>query len=136
MEEIRYLSMADILALHQAIMEKFGVATPPLRDEGALESAVMRPVMAAHYSDADIIRQAVLLAVGISQAQAFIDGNKRLAFGACDVFLRLNGLLFTGAPLDLATGLEAISKRTGGLDEATSRLEEWLRTQIVPLQNG
>ncbi len=36
----------------------------------------MRPRMAAYYSEADIIYQAALLAVGISQAQAFLDGNK------------------------------------------------------------
>lgn len=131
MAEIRYLSVADIMALHQAIMEKFGVAPAALRNEGALESAVMRPLMAAHYSDADIVRQAVLLAVGISQAQTFVDGNKRLAFGACDVFLRLNGLLFSGEPLALATRLEEVSKRTDSLDEATARLEEWLREQIA-----
>ena len=132
MAELRYLSLADMLALHQAIMEKFGVAPAPLRDEGALESAVMRPQMAAHYSDADLLRQAALLAVGVSQAQAFVDGNKRLAFGACDVFLRLNGLLFVGVPLALAKELEAVSLRTGSLQEATDRLETWLRANIAP----
>jgi len=132
MAELRYLSLADVLALHQAIMEKFGVAPSHLRDEGALESAVMRPLMAAHYSDADLLRQAALLAVGVSQAQAFVDGNKRLAFGACDVFLRLNGLLFVGEPLALAKELEAVSLRTGSLQEATDRLETWLRANVAP----
>ncbi len=37
MSEIRYLSMADVLALHQAMMEKFGFASVSLRDEGMLE---------------------------------------------------------------------------------------------------
>lgn len=131
MAEVRYLALADVLALHQAIMEKFSVAPALLRDEGALESAVMRPQMAAHYSGADLIRQAALLAVGISQAQAFVDGNKRLAFGACDVFLRLNGLLFSGDPLALAKELEAVSLRTGSLQEATDRLEAWLRKNVT-----
>src|SRR5437867_13125939 len=93
MAEIRYLTLADVLALHQAIMERFGLASAPLRDEGSLESAVMRPRMAAYYSEpkivcigfptfvvmrprmaayyseADILRQSALLAVSISQAQ-------------------------------------------------------------------
>jgi death on curing protein len=130
MSEIRYLSLADVLALHQAMMEKFGFASAPLRDEGMLESAIMRPRMVAYYSEADIIRQAALLAVGISQAQAFVDGNKRTAFAASDVFLRLNGLAFAGDPIELAMQLEAIAARTGNLENATDRFEEWLRKQV------
>ena len=80
MSEIRYLSIADVLALHQAMMEKFGIASAPLHDEGMLESALMRPRMAAYYREADIIHQATLLAVGISQAQAFLDGTSELLF--------------------------------------------------------
>lgn len=71
MAEIRYLSLAEVLALHQAMMEKFGLAPSPLREEGMLELAIMRPRMAAYYSEADIIRQCTLLLIGISQAQAF-----------------------------------------------------------------
>jgi death-on-curing protein len=136
MPEIRYLSMADVLALHQAMMEKFGFASAPLRDEGALESAIMRPRMAAYYGEADIIRQAALLAVGISQAQAFLDGNKRTAFAASDVFLRLNGLAFAGDPLELAMQLEAIAVRTGNLENATDGFEEWLREQVRPIEES
>jgi len=55
--------------------------------------------MAEHYEGADVVRQAALLASGISQAQAFMDGNKRTAFLATDVFLERNGLVLTGDPL-------------------------------------
>lgn len=132
MEEIRYLSLADILALHQAMMEKFGVGPAPLREEGLLESAIMRPRMAAYYEEVDLIRQAVLLAVGVSQAQAFLDGNKRTAFAACDVFLRLNGVVIVADPIDLALQLEAVAERTGNLETATDRFESWLRIHIRP----
>ncbi len=136
MAEIRYLSLAEVLALHQAMMEKFGLASSPLREEGMLESAIMRPRMAAYYSEADIIRQCTLLLIGISQAQAFLDGNKRTAFAACDVFLRLNGLAFTGDPIEFAIQLEAVAERPGGLEEATDRFEEWLRPQVHPREES
>src|SRR5437667_4041655 len=136
MPEIHYLSIADVLALHQAMMEKFGFASAPLRNEGMLESAIMRPRMAPYYSEADIIRQAALLAVGISQAQAFLDGNKRTAFAVCDVFLRINELAFAGDPLELAMRLEAIARRTVSLEEATDAFEEWLREQVRPREEG
>ncbi len=129
MDEIHHLSLADVLALHIAVMERFGLAPAPLRDEGVLESAVMRPRMAAYYDEADLIRQAALLAVGISQAQAFLDGNKRTA--ACDVFLRLNGIVFAGDPLELARQLEAVAMRSVNLEEVTNRFERWLRDEIA-----
>ena len=130
MSEIYYLSLADVIALHQAIIEKFGFASAPLRDEGMLESAIMRPRMTVYFSGADIIRQAALLAVGISQAQAFLDGNKRIAFLACDVFLRLNGLAIVGDPLELAVQLVAVAERRSDMEEATAVFEEWLRKQV------
>ena len=132
MEEIRYLSLADVLALHQAMMEKFGVGPAPLREEGLLESAIMRPRMAAYYDEADIVRQAALLAVGVSQAQAFLDGNKRTAFAACDVFLRLNGIVIVGDPIELALQLEAVAERSDDLEAATNRFDVWLRVHILP----
>ncbi len=127
---MRYLSLANILALHELVMTRTGSEPAPVRDEGLLESAVMRPQMAAHYEQADIYRQAALLAVGISQAQAFLDGNKRTAFAACDIFLRWNGQLFQGDPLALAQQLEVVA-RAENRAEATARFEEWLRTQVI-----
>lgn len=132
MAEIRYLSLADVLALHQAVMEKFNADPAPLREEGLLEAAIMRPRMAAYYEEVDIIRQAVLLAVGVSQARAFLDGNKRTAFAACDVFLRLNGIIIVADPIDLALQLEAVAERIGNLEAATDRFEAWLRVHTRP----
>jgi death-on-curing protein len=117
-------------------MEKFDFASAPVRDEGMLESAIMRPRMVAYYSEADIIRQAALLAVGISQAQAFLDGNKRTAFLTCDVFLRLNGLAFVGDPLELAEQLVAYAERKGDLEEATDVFEGWLRKHVGPIEES
>ena len=111
-------------------MGRTGSAPATLRDEGLLVSALTRPRMIAYYEGADLIRQAVVMAVGISQAQAFLDGNKRTAFAACDVFLRLNGRIFAGDPLELAKQLEGIAQRADDLESATRRFEEWLRGQV------
>ncbi len=111
-------------------MERTGYAPAPLRSEAALDSAIQRPRTAAYYEEADVIRQAAILAIGISQAQAFLDGNKRTAFAVLDVFLRLNGLAFTGEPVALAQRLEEVATRTDSLDAATRRFESWLRERI------
>jgi death-on-curing protein len=132
---VRYLSVADVIALHAEVMEGMGEAPAPLRDEGLIESATLRPQMAAHYEEADLIRQAALLAVGLSQNQPFVDGNKRTAFIAATVFLRANGRPFLGEPLQLAIQLAAVAERTDSLEAATSRFEGWLR-QHVGLMGG
>lgn len=130
--EVRYLSVADVIALHDRVMEETGFAAGPLRDEGILESAITRPRMAAYYEGADLVRQAALLAVSISQAQAFVDGNKRTAFAATHVFLKLNAVTYVGDYLELAQQLEAVADRLESLAEATKRFEAWLRARVAP----
>jgi death on curing protein len=131
-QESKHLSLADVLAIHNFVMRQLGFASAPLRDEGALESAVMRPRMAEYYEDADLVRQCALLAVGIAQAQAFIDGNKRTAFAAMRAFTGENGLLIEAEPMDIARQLEAVAERTDSLAEATDRFEAWLRERMRP----
>ncbi len=128
-----YLSLPDVVALHAAIMRRMGAAPAPIRDEGLLESAVLRPQTAAYYEEADLIRQAALLAAGISQAQAFLDGNKRTAYGALEVFLLRNGIAITAEPLEVARQIEVLAERVDSLDAATARFEQWLRARVQAL---
>lgn len=105
----------------------------PLRSEGELESAAARPRHAAYYGDADIAYQAVTLAVGISQNQPFVDGNKRTAMASLRVFLQLNGFRIKSDPLPIALHIEACADRMGTLDEAIEEFAVWLRERLVPL---
>src|SRR5690349_2042750 len=86
-----YLSTDDVIDLYILAVRATGDDPQGLRDRGLLESAVMRPQFLAHYGDADLFLQAAVLAHGISQSQAFVDGNKRAALQAATIFLRLNG---------------------------------------------
>jgi death-on-curing protein len=128
----RYLSLAEIIAIHERTMQRLGDEPKPLRDEGILESAVMRPQMAAYYEGADIVRQAALLGVGISQAQAFLDGNKRTAYLALNTFLRVNGVTFIGDRLALARQFEQFAERSNEPDAAIDAFEAWLRQYVHP----
>ena len=92
----------------------------------------MRRRQAAYYEGIDLIRQAALMAVGISQAQAFLDGNKRTAFQSLDTFLWINGVEFTGDPMALADWLVAVAERSSELDVATADFEAWLRETVKP----
>jgi len=99
-----------------------------------LESAINRPRWAAHYEGVSLVRQAVLLAVGISQTQAFEHGNKRAGFASADAFLRLNGMAFVGDSILFAEMLNAIAESPAGSqrDESTERFEQWLAQQVRP----
>ena len=110
----------------------------PLLHADKLEAAVTRPRFVAHYEDADLVRQAAVLAVAISQSQAFLEGNKRAAFAAADVFLRINGVVFAGEPLALARLLEAVAEAERGSprDRAIERFEAYLRSSIVDAAGG
>ena len=132
MEGTRYPSVAEVVAIHDEVLRRLGSPPQPLRDEGALESAVMRPQMAAWYEGADLIRQATLLAVGISQAQAFVDGNKRTAFQTLDAFLIVNGWEYVGEPLALARQLEQVADPARDRTAALEAFEAWLRENVQP----
>jgi death on curing protein len=130
--QLRYPTLAEVIAVHEKVMRGLAEAPRPLRDEGLLESALTRPQMAAYYEEADIIRQATLLGTGISQVQAFLDGNKRTAFQTLDASLWVNGWEFIGEPLELARRFEQIAERSSESDEAIGAFEAWLRHYVQP----
>jgi death-on-curing protein len=127
---VRWLDVSEVVALHETIMRGMGWLPAPLRDEGGLESAVMRPRMAALYDDADLIRQGALLAIGISQAQAFVDGNKRTAYAALEVFFHVNGVRLTNDPLEIARALERVAEAEDR-HAAEAAFEAWLREAVA-----
>ncbi len=86
-------ALADILALHARMMRDLDENPAPLMAGGRekLESVIARPQWAGLHGDADLAEQTALLAIGIAQAHAFLDNNKRLAYMAGVAFLRKNG---------------------------------------------
>jgi death on curing protein len=136
MAQLRYPSLAEDIAIHERVLRGLGEAPRPLRDEGLLESALNRPQMATYYEGADVIRQATLLGTGISQAQAFLDGNKRTAFQTLDAFLLVNGWEYVGEPLELARQFEQFAERSGDADAAIDAFETWLRECVQPRGEG
>lgn len=85
-----FLTLDDLLGIHSEQIRQFGGASG-IRDEGLLESALYRPMQKANYGVDDIMELAASLLFGIARNHPFIDGNKRTAFTATDLFLFLNG---------------------------------------------
>lgn len=78
------------MRLHAESLARFG-GTPGVRDEGGLESALAAPENRRYYEGASLAICAATYAYHLSQAHAFIDGNKRIAAAASEVFLGING---------------------------------------------
>jgi len=88
---MRYLGLAEVISLHQQILTDTGGAAG-IRDLGALESALAQPKLSAGGADAylSLAEKAAALSFSISGNHPFVDGNKRVAHAAMEVFLVLN----------------------------------------------
>lgn len=131
-----YLTVPEIIALHQRVMEQMEWAPAPLRSEDLLHSAVMRAQAAAYYDGAGLAMQATVLAIGISQNQPFLDGNKRAALYSLLTFLGMNGSTYIGDKYEIADRLVAVAERDGTLEEATAAFAAWLRERLVEVPAG
>ena len=112
--------MIEVLSIHGAMIDEFG-GTDGVRDLGALESAVFRP-QTGYYEGT--IEEAAALMESLPQNHPFLDGNKRTAFAASDLHLRLNGLMFSGTPAEAISFMDAIFE-DGNVDAAV--ISEFLR---------
>lgn len=128
MDEPLWLSRGLVQRIHDRQLLEHG-GTPGLRDEGLLESALARPQQKWAYGEnVDLPALAAAYACGISRNHPFLDGNKRTAAVACELFLELNGyrLLAEDAELyPIFLGLAA-----GEIDE--DELTAWLREHARP----
>ena len=84
---VAFLSRDEVLEIHRALLERFG-GPAGVRDLGLLESALYRP-QTGYYND--LGEMAAALFESLIMNHPFVDGNKRVAFFATDIFLRLNG---------------------------------------------
>jgi len=115
-----YLTVADVLALHTVLMQRYGGALG-VRDPGALEAALFRP-QTGYYDD--IVAEAAALMESLAINHPFVDGNKRIAFAAADVFLRINGWRLQRAPMQIYAEMMQMFD-SGTFDIA--HLDPWLR---------
>jgi death-on-curing protein len=124
--EPRWLTVEEVVRLHVLQIAAFGGA-PGIRDAGLLESAVMRPRQRYHYGQLNTIADiAAAYAAAISANHPFFDGNKRVAFHAMLIFLRLHGLTLK-SPAEEATG-EILALAAGEI--AQEDFAMWVRSRI------
>lgn len=97
-----------------------------VRDPGALESAMGRPLNLAAYGDPDAAALAAAYAFGIARNHPFTDGNKRTATVVAETFLMLNGYMLGATDAELVVTMLALA--AGELSE--EELADWFRGHL------
>lgn len=122
-----WIEESVVLAIHDEQIAEHGGGTG-LRDLGLLQSALARPQNLAAYGDPDAAALAAAYGYGIVRNHPFVDGNKRTAFVAVELFLALNGYDLTANDAECVLVM---------LDLAAGELEEdafvaWVREHTAP----
>lgn len=122
-----YLTVIEVLAIHHIMIKRYG-GSHGIRDMGALEAACFRP-QTGYYED--VIAEAAALMESLAINHPFIDGNKRVAFGAADLFLRINSYRIHS---DSSTVYRMMLNlfETGAFE--FKALEAFMRQHVKPIQ--
>jgi death on curing protein len=118
----RWIDRRALVLLHDESLAEHGGASG-LRDEGLLESALARPLNLAASGSPDVHALAAAYGVGLAKNHPFVDGNKRAAFLAVGLLLRLNGWQLKAPQSDATLTMLAVA--AGQMDEAA--FARWLR---------
>lgn len=130
MKEPRWLDPRVVLLLHSESLAEHG-GSSGIRDRGLFESALARPRnLFAYQPDADTAQLAAAYGFGLARNHAFVDGNKRIAFIAMTLFLRLNGFRFVSEHVDKIQTM--IDVAAGGISE--DEFANWIRTRSIRLR--
>jgi death on curing protein len=120
-----WIDRAVIRAVHEEQLAEHGGAIGT-RDTGLLESALARPMQLAAYGEPDVAALAAAYGYGLAKNHPFIDGNKRTAFVAVELFLMLNGWELTATDADCVLTMLAVAAGTLG----EPAYAEWIRGHI------
>lgn len=123
----RWLDRRIVTSAHLRQLQQHG-GGHGTRDEGMLDSALARPQNLAAYGEPTGFELAASYAFGLARNHPFVDGNKRTAFVAAALFLRLNGQVLEADRAEAA--LVFLRLAAGDLEEA--ELADWLRTNASP----
>jgi death on curing protein len=116
-----------LLAAHDEQLAEHGGAAG-IRDRGLFESALARPKNLAAYEDPDAAALAAAYGFGLAKNHAFVDGNKRTALVALELFLAINGFELTAD--DRQCVMVMLSVASGAFSE--SELAGWIRKHVKP----
>lgn len=129
---MKYLTVKDILLLHDLSIDKFG-GSHGLRDLGLLESVVARPQSLFDGEDLypDIFLKAGALVHSLLLNHQFVDGNKRTAMFSLMTFMELNGYKFVAKQEEVVNAALWIENIKPTIEEISA----WIKKHSKPIPN-
>ncbi len=121
----QWVSREVLLTLHDESLAEHGGGSG-IRDEGLLDSALLRPLNVVAYGKPDAAELAAAYGYGLAKNHAFVDGNKRAAFLAIGLFLYMNGYRLTASQADATRTVLAVA--ASEIDE--TQLAQWIRSNM------
>ncbi len=121
-----YLTVAEVYRTQHRLIDLFG-GLHGVRDKAAVEAAVFRPQTGYYKS---IEEEAAALMESLANNHGFLDGNKRIAFTAADVFLRRNGSYIE---VEASDGHAFIVGSMERYEFRFAQITEWIRQHMKPL---
>ena len=121
-----FLTVAEVYRMQHRLIELLG-GRYGVRDKGAVEAAIFRP-QTGYYSS--IEEEAAALMESFGNNHVFIDGNKRIAFTATDVFLRRNGFYLEVEGID---GHAFIDGSIARQEFRFAQILAWIRQHLKPV---
>ena len=125
MSEIFFPDFDEVLLIHGEIIKSTG-GSEGLRDAGALESALNAAANRFNYETQNIAKLAATFAYHLSQAHAFVDGNKRIAAVVSELFLNLNGFKLKATNDEIVELFLAIAASQIARDEVEEKFAGWI----------
>jgi death-on-curing protein len=122
-----YLTVAEVYQMQHLLIDRFG-GMHGVRDKNAVEAAVFRP-QTGYYNSLE--EEAAALMESLGHNHGFLDGNKRIAFTATDVFLRRNSFYIE---VDAQAGYEFIYGSMDRHEFRFTHILDWIRQHIKSLR--
>ena len=111
--------------MQHLLIDRFG-GLHGVRDKNAVEAAVFRPQIGYYNS---IEEEAAALMESLGSSHGFLDGNKRIAFTATDVFLRRNGFYLEVEGID---GHAFVDGSIARHEFRFAQILVWIRQRLKP----
>ncbi len=125
MSKVFFPDFDEILLVHAEIIKETG-GSEGLRDAGGLESALNAAQNRLNYETEDLAKLAATFAYHLSQAHAFVDGNKRLAAVVSELFLKLNGANLNATNDEIIELFLDIAASRLAREQVEEKFAEWL----------
>lgn len=121
----QWIGESTVLAIHDEQLAEHG-GRPGIRDIGLLHAALARPKHKVAYGKPDVAQLAAAYAYALVKDHPFVDGNKRTAFVALEVFLLINGYSLVSSETEILAAMLGLA-----MDKISeTRFARWVRTNL------